>query len=646
MAEAGNILFICVKTDNTYLSIFKIPGIHFFLILLIRLWVSMCFKDVHLAVTPYVQYIHTIFLFVRANVPTFTPAGSRQTRGSATRTIGWNKRIKASSIGMRNEPSNIESRVAGDTVGASGERKDKKSFEDVGNPPSPLSVARDSVDIDGQHKPRNRNEQYEKNKPANATTVGAYDGQRSNLNHGGCTYGVGPASAGKRACSSADIEGEADAAGLDVGTHQGLRGKRALGGLVAATPSQQHPASPSALTSSRERQERTGSSLVEGAAAGRRVADHELSLGNNSRLPAATDITTGITTTTTTSSSREQHALRQDIMRLAREDERETELLLLSTAEQEVKHVKQAGSRRVAGSTYLLGHHDTTISILPADSPPAIVNSGHRHHHHQKQQSLGQAQGHQQEYQGMDFPRARHGNAVGPVLSPTSRPGHQASSVAGVAKARKVVVIDQLVVTSSSLADTVESTLLLGGAPCTTSGNSTGVRGRSDHKAGGGWHHVSKDSPLLWSLLIHRCRLPSLMPVAGLLHRLNTLCSLEIHGILGGLALHGLERVLADAPCLQTVTLRRCGLKELPCLKSGSVETLDVSDNVIRTAAGLENLFRLKVLNMSGNNICRLMDVLPLVPLGAGCLRVLDLDRNSVQNTPRYEGKVPGWSRK
>ena len=548
---------------------------------------------------------------------------------------------------MRNEPSKIENRVAGDTVGASGDRKGQKSFEDVGQPPSPLlSVAQDSVVKDGQHKPRPRHQQYEKSKPVNATTAGAHDGQTSNLNQGGYTYGVGPASAGKRACSGANIEGEADAGGFDFETQQGLRGKLDLEGLAAVTSSQQHPASPPALTSSRDRQERTGSSLVdlvEGAAAGRRVADHErLSLGSNSRLLAATDITAGITTATTTSSSKEQHALRQDIMSLAREDERETELLLLSTAEQEVKHVKQAGSRRVAGSTYLLSHHDTTI--LQADSPRASMHTGHRHHHHQKQQSLGR--GHQQEYQGAAFSRARHSDGVGPVLSPKSRPGHQASSVAGAAKTRKVVVIDQLVVTSSSLADTVEATLLLGGAPCTTNGNSTGLRGRSDHKAGGGCQHVSKDTPLLWSLLIHRCRLPSLMPVAGLLHRLNTLCSLEIDGILGGLALHGLERVLVDAPCLQTVTLRRCGLTELPCLKSESVETLDISDNAIRTAAGLENLFRLEVLNMSGNNICRLMDLLPLVPLGAGCLRVLDLDRNSVQNTPRYEGKVPSWSGK
>lgn len=583
--------------------------------------------------------------FFRSDVPTFTPAGSRQTRGGATRTAGWNKRIKASPTGMRNEPSKIESRVADDTVGTSSDRKGQKSFEDVGNPSSLLSVAQDSVVNDGlQHQHQH---QYDKSEPASATTVVAHDGRRSNLTIGlgGYKYVVEPASAGTRACSSAGIEGEADAAGFDFEAQQDLRGKKlALKGLVAATSSHKHPASPPASASSRDRQERTSSNmvyLVEGAAADRPVADQErLSPGNNGRLLAATEIATGMTTTTTTPSSREQHALRQDIMSLAREDERETELLLLSTAEHEVKHAIQAGSRRIAGATRLLGHHDATI--LPADSPRASMNTGV--HTRERHRSLGQ--GRQRGCQETDIPRVRHDNEAGPVLSPTSRPDHQASSVAGTANTRKVVVVDQLIVTASSLADTVESTLLLDGTPyATTNSSSTGLRGRNDHKAGG-WQHVSKDTPLLWSLLIRRCRLPSLMPVACLLHHLNTLCNLEIHEILGGLELHGLERVLVDAPCLQTVTLRRCGLTKLPCLKSGAVETLDVSDNLIRTAAGLENLFRLKVLNMSGNNICRLMDVLPLVPLGAGCLRVLDLDRNPVQNTPRYESKVPGWSGK
>lgn len=547
---------------------------------------------------------------------------------------------------MRNEPSKIESRVAGDTVSASSDRKDQNSFEDVGNPSSLLSVAQDSVVNDGlQHQHHHQHQhqhQYEKSEPASATTVVAHDGRRSNLtiDQGGYKYVVGPASAGTRACSSAGIEGEADAAGFDFAAQQDLRGKKhALKGLVAATSGHQHPASPPASVSSRNRQEERTSSnmvyLVEGAAAGRPVADQErLSPSNNGRLPAASEITTGMATTTTTPSSREQHALRQDIMSLAREDERETELLLLSTAEHEVKHAKQAGSRRVAGATCLLGHHDATI--LPADSPHASMNTGV--HSRERHRSL--AQGHQRGYQETDIPPVRHDNEAGPVLSPTSRPDHQASPVAAAANTRKVVVVDQLTVTASSLADTVESTLLLGGTPYTTNSSSTGLRGRNDHKAGG-WQHISKDTPLLWCLLIRRCRLPSLMPVACLLQHLNTLCNLEIHEILGGLALHGLERVLVDAPCLQTVTLRRCGLTKLPCLKSGAVETLDVSDNLIRTAAGLENLFRLKVLNMSGNNICRLMDVLPLVPLGAGCLRVLDLDRNPVQNTPRYERKVP-----
>ena len=543
---------------------------------------------------------------------------------------------------MRDESSKIESKFAGGTVGASSDRKYEKYLENVGNPSS-----QDSVVDDGQQQQHQQQQQYEKSKPASPIIVEAHGGRRGNLtiDHRSYKYGVGPASASTRACSSANVEGEANAAGFDSEVQQDLRGKLALEGLVAVTPSQQRPASLSASTSSRDRKERTSSSLVqmvEGAAEGKPVADQErMSPGSNGRFSPATDITTGITTTPSTS-SREQHALRQDIISLAREDERETELLLLSTAEQEVEDTKQVGA---AGAADLLGHHDDTI--LPANNPTMMSTSTSIHspegrrHHHQKQQSSGRAN--QKGYQETDFPRERHDKGVEIVLSPTSRPEHQAS-VAGGAKTRKVVAVDQLVVTASSLADTVESTLLLGGAQRTTNSNSTGLRGINDHNAGG-WQHVSMGTPLPWSLLIHRCRLHSLMPVAGLLHHLNTLYSLEIDAILGGLALHGMERVLANASCLQTITLRRCGLTKLPCLKSGSVETLDISDNSIRTAAGLENLFRLKVLNMSGNNICRLMDVLPLVPLGAGCLRTLDLDRNPVQNSPRYEREVLGWSR-
>ncbi|CAM9469738.1 unnamed protein product, partial [Ectocarpus fasciculatus] len=145
--------------------------------------------------------------------------------------------------------------------------------------------------------------------------------------------------------------------------------------------------------------------------------------------------------------------------------------------------------------------------------------------------------------------------------------------------------------------------------------------------------------PLLWSLTFRQCQLASLLPVAGLLHHLDGLIGLGFHGI-DRLALAGVERVLADARCLCTLTIRHCGLTRLPRLQSGSIEVLDLSNNAIESAAGLETLFRLKELNLAGNRIRTLLGLRPLVPLGTGRLRELNLESNPVQNTPRYRESV------
>lgn len=176
----------------------------------------------------------------------------------------------------------------------------------------------------------------------------------------------------------------------------------------------------------------------------------------------------------------------------------------------------------------------------------------------------------------------------------------------------RVKLADQAV-TSLSLAEAVESTL--SAASSLTSA------------------HDEQHFPF-WSLVIGGCQLPSLLPVAGLLHYLNGLCVLEIDGCLR-IALTGFERVLEDAPCLHTLTLRRCGISQLPQLQSGSVEVLDISENRIKNTAGLETLFRLKRLNMAGNCVRTLMDLRPLVPLGAGSVRELNLAGNPVQEVPR-----------
>ena len=590
-----------------------------------------------------------------------------------------------------------ESRVADETAVDvnSGGNGGGRRIEEVGNPSFVVKDQDGVVNHDG-NTPQQRQRQYAKrNKQQPAASASKIVGGQRNLtidHRRGYKYGVGPTntSGTPRACTSArfSIEEEIDSAVFEYEAQKPWRDnerKLALEGLEATTSSlQQRHACSSASTSRHQRDRKSNSmvNLAEDTTETRPVAEQEEQLllllsGSNGKLPAAkdnittgnasatipsssfreqhylrqnsidlpaaidvtaeisttitpssgeekplrrdiiglppaTDMTTGILNKTIPASSlREQHSLRQDIIRLAREDERETALLL--SADAELKGAAQAGSRGdPAGAAYLLG-------------------------------------------------------------------------AAGVNIIRRVELVDQLVVTASSLADTVESTLLLGAPLRTTtrtsqvhrwSNNTTtnkifdssrlqgnvekkkeiggGIQGRAErdgedqargwtreHKSGVGWPHaVQQDTtPLLWSLLIQRCRLPSLMPVAGLLHRLNSLCSLQIHGIVGRFTLNGLERLLSDAPCLRTIALRRCGLTRLPCLESASVETLDVGDNSIKTAAGLEHLFRLTVLNMSGNNICRLMDVLPLVPLGAGCLRVLNLNGNPVQNTLRYGTK-------
>lgn len=176
--------------------------------------------------------------------------------------------------------------------------------------------------------------------------------------------------------------------------------------------------------------------------------------------------------------------------------------------------------------------------------------------------------------------------------------------------------------TASSLADAVE-----GAADAT-------AEGEDDRAADLAHRRPQNSSSSSWSLAIHGCHLPSLLPVAALLDHLKFLCTLEIDGC-AGISLTGLKRVLAEAPSLRGITLSRCGLSQLPVIHSGSVETLDLSNNLLKSVAGVETLVRLETLNVSGNVICELVDVRPLVPLGTGCLRELNLVGNPVQRVPR-----------
>lgn len=286
----------------------------------------------------------------------------------------------------------------------------------------------------------------------------------------------------------------------------------------------------------------------------------------------------------------EQHSLLEDIINLTREDERETSNFLSAAVVGSVD-AKREKSRQM------------TDSNTHPERGPSIARDG------PAQDTKG--------IQGID---GIHAAALQSPKSPSACP-RAATSTTDI---RRVDLVGQAV-TSMGLADVVDATL---GAPRTTCCAVSSTQPNDE---------VVQDTRRLWVLTIRQCQLSSLLPVAGLLHHLDGLIGLGIHDV-AGLALAGVERVLAEARCLNTLTIRRCGLVHLPRLQSGSIEVLDLSDNAIENTSGLETLFRLKELNLAGNRISALADLRPLVPLGTGCLRALSLDRNSLRITPRCGG--------
>ena len=191
---------------------------------------------------------------------------------------------------------------------------------------------------------------------------------------------------------------------------------------------------------------------------------------------------------------------------------------------------------------------------------------------------------------------------------------------------RHVVVAEQEA-TAFSLVDAVQAAL---GVYSPSSSFPDGVDNDEDL---GCTRHAS-----FWSLTIQRCQLSFLLPTTRLLHLMGRMCGMDIVECTG-LILTGLEQVLVHANCLRTLTVRRCGLTRLPQLRSGSVEVLDLGENCIKSTAGLETLFRLKRLNLASNSIRNLTGLRPLIPLGIGCLRELNLHGNPVQETTRYDAR-------
>lgn len=287
------------------------------------------------------------------------------------------------------------------------------------------------------------------------------------------------------------------------------------------------------------------------------------------------------------SSGGEQHVLREEILELSRENEQERSRALFRAGAFAAEREDIRGI--MPRSAYDVEGRDINIAMHQRARPRDV--------------------GHRPDREEVEI----HGDDRTAFEALPSRPsGNTVSRVdINAADIRRVDLIGRSV-TSMSLGNSVEAIV---GEPTTI---------------------INGEAPLLWSLVIRQCQLFSLLPVAGLLHHLDNLTGLRVHEV-AGLALAGVERVLADARCLSTLTISNCGLTHLPRLQSGSIEVLDLSDNKLDSASGLEMLFRLKELNLAGNNLSTLTDLRPLISLGAGCLRELNLDRNPIRKLPRYE---------
>lgn len=309
------------------------------------------------------------------------------------------------------------------------------------------------------------------------------------------------------------------------------------------------------------------------------------------------------------SSGGEQLALREEIVNLSREAEREmADALPVPGAFFGAKRQGEGGGGRVGKAT-----ETNEADGGGADTKKLHREDGLRHAVHVSDEAKRAAKGANNVEFGSTSQSSSYREAP-----------HPRACVSNAGDIRRIELVGRDV-TSISLAGAVEAVL---GAPTISAGASR----HTNDEAGG---HNSQRAPLLWALFIRQCQLPSLLPVAGLLHNLDGLTGLGIHHV-EGLALAGVERVLADAPCLNMLTIRRCGLTHLPRLQSGSIEVLDLGENDIGNTSGLETLFRLKELNLEGNTISTLADLRPLVPPGAGSLRELNLDNNPLQKIPRY----------
>jgi hypothetical protein len=143
----------------------------------------------------------------------------------------------------------------------------------------------------------------------------------------------------------------------------------------------------------------------------------------------------------------------------------------------------------------------------------------------------------------------------------------------------------------------------------------------------------------LLSVVLHGCRLATLHALNDASQQLRTLVHLQIT--------QNPDLQRAPSSCfaqlwmLQELNISNNALRVLPSLALAQLHTLRASGNALRSAAGVECLMSLAVLDLADNAIQSMAGLRALVPLAAAnCLTCLNVSGNPVANTPRFRPNV------
>jgi hypothetical protein len=143
----------------------------------------------------------------------------------------------------------------------------------------------------------------------------------------------------------------------------------------------------------------------------------------------------------------------------------------------------------------------------------------------------------------------------------------------------------------------------------------------------------------LLSVVLHGCRLATLQAVSEASQQLHTLVHLQITQN------PDLQRApsscFAELWMLQELNISNNALRALPSLALPQLHTLCARGNALRSAAGVECLMSLAVLDLADNAIQSMAGLRALVPLAAArCLSCLNVSGNPVASTPRFRPNV------